>query len=129
MHHDSSPQDPENRLPRQSGADLVPPGGLFGKIVAAILALTLLGVIFALSLVFLALVLVAGVVFWGYFKYRAWARRRGRSGDGSGPGSPPGGFGGPGSARTEPDTHPGGLIIEGEASRTDLPSDGTRLPR
>jgi hypothetical protein len=124
MPEEFTPQDPRPPHGRRAGFRLSGPGGFFGKLLAAVLGLLLLVPVFALSLAFLAValavVLLGGLVFWGYLKYRVAALRRAeqRRRDAH-PGDPPEDpFGRPGAPRQ------GGLIIEGEARRADAPAKG-----
>lgn len=113
------------RYARKSSGHVIPPRGIFGKLLGVVIGLLVLTVVFAFSLVLLVVVAVAGLVLWGYLKYRAgvlrraeargdfgWAGAHARRADhGLGP-----------HHRDSDDFVPSGaLIIEGEASRADPP--------
>jgi hypothetical protein len=121
MQNEAEQAQARPRYARKSSGHVIPPRGFFGKLLGVVIGLLVMTVVFAFSLVLLVVVAVAGLAFWGYLKYRAsvlrraeargdygWARR---ADHGQGP-----------HHRGSDDYVPaGGLIIEGEASRTDPP--------
>ena len=102
--------DPSNRQPK-------PERGVFAQILTAIVGIIILIGAFMFSLVFFAIIAVAGVILWGYFWWKTRAIRQhiraqmeARSQDG-GAGQP---FG---SAAPQREAPVQGDVIDGEAVR------------
>lgn len=115
--------------PKQAGysrVHAIAPGGFLSKLLGLAGALVVLILVFAFSLVLLAVVAVAGLLIWGYLKYRARALRRAEArGDfdfGGVRGSRRHDHGEGPHQRADPGGPAGGLIIEGEVVREDAPA-------
>lgn len=100
---------------RHRGVRLGTPGGFFGKLIALVVFVLVLALFFAFSLVLLVIATVAGVIVWGYFKYRTYLLRQAYArGEAASPSPDP--FAAPAAGADRQ-----GLIIEGEASREAAP--------
>lgn len=117
-----------------SGLHVITPGGFFSKLLGVLGAIVLLVLVFAFSLILLAVVAVAAILIWGYLKYRASALRRAEArGDFDVGGAR--GASGQGRSQQSWQTHAdsgspiGGLIIEGEVVRDEPPAGEAPKPR
>lgn len=125
----NDPEQPQARprYARKSSGHVIAPRGFFGKLLGVLIGLLVLTVVFAFSLVLLVVVAVAGLAFWGYLKYRSGVLRRAEArGDYSwnGPHGRRADHGqGPHHRGSDDHVPAGGLIIDGEASRTEPPKE------
>lgn len=133
MHDDPIQHQTKPKQAGYSGVHVIAPGGFLSKLLGLVGALLVLILVFAFSLVLLAVIAVAAILIWGYLKYRASALRRaeargdfdvgGRRGarrhdHGEGP-----------HQRADDTAQAGGLIIEGEVVREDAPAGEPGKPR
>lgn len=133
MQNDPTQHQTRPKQAGYAGVHVISAGGFFGKLLGLVGALLVLILIFAFSLVLLAVLAVAAILIWGYLKYRASALRRAEArGDfdlGGARGARRHDHGVGAHPRADHGVEAGGLIIEGEVVRENAPAGEPAKPR